>query len=64
MEARNIVCKVEADIQNPNDEKSSLKIHFFLIYVKLKKNVCYEGAEIMKYICLIFIMFGLQYMYC
>lgn len=45
-------------------KKSSLKIHFFLIYVKFKKNVCYEGAEIMKYICLIFIMFELQYMYC
>lgn len=45
-------------------KKSSFKIKFFLIYVKFKKNVCYEGAEIMKYSSLIFIMFELQYMYC
>lgn len=45
-------------------KKSSFKIQFFLIYVKFKKNVCYEGAEIMKYICLIFIIFELQYIYC
>lgn len=45
-------------------KKSSFKIKCFLIYVKFKKNVCYEGAEIMKYSSLIFIMFELQYMYC